>query len=108
MVRCHVAFSYERSMFLCERRSYLHCTRDSLLHRKKREEGKRRKRKSQLFLLRYYDSRANLAEIDSAEISTMKLFYDKRMLNELRARGKEKGPLDVSDLVDIDQVQRTK
>ncbi len=29
----------------------------------------------------------------------------RRLLNELRARGKDKGPLDVADLMEIDQVQ---
>jgi cyclopropane fatty-acyl-phospholipid synthase-like methyltransferase/ABC-type nitrate/sulfonate/bicarbonate transport system substrate-binding protein len=53
---------------------------------------------------RFYDPRATLADVDSEEVRTIKLFYDLRLKNELVARGKDTGPITVPELMNLDQL----
>lgn len=57
-----------------------------------------------LYILRFYDPRAVVADVDAEEINTMKLYYEFRMRNLMKMRGQETGPLKVPDLMDSDQV----
>jgi sulfonate transport system substrate-binding protein len=52
----------------------------------------------------FYDPRVKLADVNAIEIQTMKLAYDTRLRNILKAKGKETGPLSEADLLDSDQL----
>jgi len=54
---------------------------------------------------RFYDiGITKFSDVDVEEIKTMKLFYAQRVLNELKKQHKETGPLQVVDLMHIDQL----